>query len=48
MARPHPWILVWFCCLGCHSVIPIDRDDEQHNPGRLWEQGQARMLVFGR
>jgi tetratricopeptide (TPR) repeat protein len=38
------WLVVWFACLGCHSLVALELDGDGASPGQqLWEQGQQAM-----
>ena len=42
MAVRRGWLGVWLVCLGCQSVPPLQKEDEQ-SAARHWETGQAAM-----
>ncbi len=38
------WVVVWFACLGCQSLVALELDGEGNSAGQqLWEQGQQAM-----
>jgi tetratricopeptide (TPR) repeat protein len=44
MSVRHGWVMLWFSCLGCHSLAALELDGDGGPTGQeLWEQGQQAM-----
>jgi tetratricopeptide (TPR) repeat protein len=37
------WLIFWFTCLGCHSMMLPEDEGDPEQAASLWQQGQAAM-----
>jgi tetratricopeptide (TPR) repeat protein len=43
MAMRHGWLLLGLLGLGCHTVLPVERDEGDPHAQELWRQGQTAL-----
>jgi hypothetical protein len=37
------WLIFWFTCLGCQSMMLPEDEGDPEQAAALWQQGQAAM-----